>query len=48
MDLSVHCILEQSQATLTHNVEKAFENHDVLTSLAFDIKGEFDRVSKNG
>lgn len=33
-------------ATLTHDVEKAFENHDVLTALAFDIKGAFDRVSE--
>ena len=33
-------------ATLTHDVEKTFANKDILTALAFDIKGAFDRVSK--
>lgn len=33
-------------ATLTHEIEKAFQNQEVLTALAFDIKGAFDRVSK--
>lgn len=33
-------------ATLTHNVEKIFKNHDVLAVLAFDIKGASDRVSE--
>lgn len=32
-------------ATLTHDVEKAFQDHEVLTALAFDIKGAFDRVT---
>lgn len=29
-------------ATLTHDVEKAWQDRDVLTALAFDIKGAFD------
>ncbi len=33
-------------ATLTHDIEKAFQNQEVLTALAFDIKGAFDRVSE--
>lgn len=32
-------------STLTHDVEKAFEKNQVLTALAFDIKGAFDRVT---
>lgn len=32
-------------ATLTHDVEKAFQDQEVLTALAFDIKGAFDRVT---
>ncbi len=31
-------------STLTHDVKKAFQNQDVVTALAFDIKGAFDRV----
>ena len=33
-------------ATLTHDVEKAWENSKVLTALAFDIKGAFDTVTE--
>ncbi len=33
-------------ATLTYDVERAWENHEVLTALAFDIKGAFDTVTK--
>ncbi len=33
-------------AILTHDVENTFANKDILTALAFDIKGAFDRVSK--
>lgn len=29
-------------ATLTHDVERAFGNKEILTALAFDIKGAFD------
>lgn len=32
-------------ATLTHDVEKAFQDQEVVTALAFDIKGVFDRVT---
>lgn len=31
-------------STLTHNVEKAFQDQDVVTALAFNIKRAFDRV----
>ena len=34
-------------ATLTHDVEKAFQNQDIITALAFDIRGAFDCVSKH-
>ena len=34
-------------ATLTHDVEKAMQKQNVVTALAFDIKGAFDNVSKN-
>lgn len=34
-------------ATLTHDIEKAFQSQEVLTALAFDIKGAFDRVSES-
>ncbi len=33
-------------AKLTHEIEKVFQNQEVLTVLAFDIKGAFDRVLK--
>ncbi len=33
-------------ATLTHDIEKTFQNQEVVTALAFDIKGAFDRVSE--
>ncbi len=33
-------------ATLTHDIEKAFQNQEVITELAFDIKGALDRVSE--
>lgn len=33
-------------STLTYNVEKAFENKEVVTVLAFDIKKTFDRISR--
>ncbi len=33
-------------STLTYNVEKAFENKEVVTVLAFDIKKTFHRISK--
>ena len=32
-------------AMLTHDVEKAFQGREVVTTLAFDIKGAFDRVT---
>ena len=32
--------------TLTHDVERAWEQEDILTALAFDIKGAFDAVTK--
>ena len=32
-------------ATLTHDVEKAFQDQEVMTALAFDIKGAFDKVT---
>lgn len=31
-------------ATLTHDVEKALQDQEVMTALAFDIKRSFDRV----
>ena len=31
-------------ATLTHDIEKVWERKEVLTRLAFDIKGTFNRV----
>ena len=31
-------------ATLTHDIEKAFQCQEVPTALAFNIKGAFDRV----
>lgn len=34
-------------ATLTHDVEKAFQDQEVVTALAFDIKGAFDRVTED-
>lgn len=34
-------------ATLTHDIKKAFQNQEVLTALAFEIKGAFDSVSKS-
>ena len=33
-------------ATLTHDVEKAWQDSEVLTALAFDIKGAFDTVTE--
>ncbi len=33
-------------STLTYDVEKAFENKEVVTVLAFDIKKAFDRILK--
>lgn len=33
-------------ATLTHDVEKAWQEGEVLTALAFDIKGAFDTVTE--
>lgn len=33
--------------TLTHDVEKAMEEKNVVSALAFDIKGVFDNVSRN-
>ena len=33
-------------ATLTHDVEKAWQDYEVLTILAFDIKGAFDTVTE--
>ena len=33
-------------ATLLHDVEKAWQDNEVLTALAFDIKGAFDTVMK--
>ena len=32
-------------STLTNDVEKAFQDQDVVAALAFDIKGAFDRVT---
>ncbi len=32
-------------ATFTNDIEKAWENNEVLTALAFDIKGAFDMVT---
>lgn len=32
-------------ATLTHDVEKAFQDQEVLSALAFDIKEAFERVT---
>ncbi len=32
-------------STLTHNVEKVFQDQEVVTELAFDIEGAFDRVT---
>lgn len=32
-------------ATLTHDVEKAFQDQAVVTALAFNIRGAFDRVT---
>ena len=43
-------ILRQSAldtaCTLPHDVERAWEQEDILTTLAFDIKDAFDEVSK--
>lgn len=33
-------------ATLTHNVEKAWQGSEIFTALAFDIKGAFDTITK--
>ena len=33
-------------ATLTHDVEKAWQDSEVLTALAFDIKGVFDTITE--
>ena len=33
-------------STLTHDVEKAWEQEYILTALAFDIKGAFDELTK--
>ena len=32
--------------TLTYDIERAWEQEDILTALAFDIKGAFDAVTK--
>lgn len=32
--------------TLTHNVERTWEQENILTALPFDIKGTFDEVTK--
>lgn len=32
-------------STITHDVEKAFQDQEVVTALAFDIKGAFERVT---
>lgn len=41
----VRCSAVDAAATLTHNVEKAFQDQEVLTALAFDIEGAFNRVT---
>lgn len=33
-------------ATLTHNIDKACQNSEVLTLLVFDIKGVFDSITE--
>ena len=32
-------------ATLTHNIEKAFFDKKIMSAIAFNIKGAFDRVT---
>lgn len=32
-------------ATLTHDIERGFQDREIMTVLAFDIKGAFDRVT---
>lgn len=39
------CSAVDAATTLTCNVEKAFQNQEVLTVLAFEIKGAFDKVT---
>lgn len=34
-------------ATLTHDVEKVFQDQEVVTTLVFNIKGAFDRVTED-
>ena len=44
-DAALRCSAVNAASALTNHVEKAFQDQEVVTSLAFDIEGTFDRVA---